>query len=96
MYRKSDAELVAQTWQSIRHVAPALQDRDLIATHVARTPFAQAICPTNFLSMVPDIETPIPGLWLLDSVLLYPEDRTQSGSILKAYQCAREIEARAG
>jgi hypothetical protein len=59
---------------------------------VARAPFAQAICKTGFLDIVPRQESPLKRLYLLDSVFLYPEDRTQSGNILKAYQCAQEIQ----
>ena len=92
LYRMPDDELVAQTWQGMRLIAPDLHDGDLLASHVARTPFAQAVCPTNFLALVPSIETPLRGLSLLDSVILYPEDRTQSGSILKAEECARAID----
>jgi protoporphyrinogen oxidase len=91
LYTMTDETLVDRTWRGIRLIAPELKDTDLIASHVARTPFAQAICPTHFLQRVPAQRTPLPGLSLLDSVLLYPEDRTQSGSILKAYECARDI-----
>ena len=93
LYRMANDELVDQTWRALKQIAPSLADDDLLATHVARTPFAQAICPTHFLKMVPERRTPLRGLSLLDSVLLYPEDRTQSGSILKAFECARDIGA---
>jgi protoporphyrinogen oxidase len=93
VYRTSDDALIGQTWKAIRLIAPHLVDDDLVASHVARTPFAQAICTTHFLRKVPTSRTPIQGLHLLDSVLLYPEDRTQSGSILKAFQCAEELAA---
>jgi hypothetical protein len=72
-------------------IAPELTDSDRLASHVARTPYAQAICPTNFLQVVPRQIAPIKGLHLLDSVFLYPEDRTQSGNILKANQCAQDV-----
>ena len=92
-YSEPDDTLVGRTWQALRVISPDLRDGDLIASHVARTPYAQAICQTHFLRIVPAVRTPVPGLALLDSVTLYPEDRTQSGSILKAYACAQEIEA---
>jgi protoporphyrinogen oxidase len=91
LYAMADETLIERTWRAVRLIAPDLKDTDVIATHVARTPFAQAICPTHFLQRVPSQRAPLPGLSLLDSVLLYPEDRTQSGNILKAYACARDI-----
>jgi protoporphyrinogen oxidase len=91
LYATADEALVDRTWRAIRLIAPELKDTDLIASHVARAAFAQAICPAHFLQQVPTQRTPLPGLSLLDSVLLYPADRTQSGSILNAYECARDI-----
>ena len=90
-YRMPDDQLIAQTWQGLRLVAPGLRDEDPVAAHVARAPFAQAICPTGFLESVPAQRAPVGGLHALDSVFLYPEDRTQSGNILKPYQCSDEI-----
>jgi len=91
IYGMADEHLVDQTWQGMKLIAPELTDSDRLASHVARTPYAQAICPTNFLQVVPRQAAPIKGLHLLDSVFLYPEDRTQSGNILKANQCAQDV-----
>jgi protoporphyrinogen oxidase len=91
-YSMATDALLAQTWSGMKRIAPDLTDDDLVASHVARAPFAQAICPTNFLSVLPAQRSPLAGLHLLDSVFLYPEDRTQSGNILKANACAAEID----
>jgi hypothetical protein len=40
---------------------------------------------------MPEAEAPIGGLHLLDSTFLYPEDRTQSRLIEKAWECAERI-----
>jgi len=93
LYRCPDEELIGRTWDGMKRTVPGLTDRDLVASHVARTPFAQAICLTNFLKIVPGQEAPLEGLHLLDSSFLYPADRTQSGNILKAYETADGIHA---
>src|SRR5262249_44238916 len=80
-----------QSWQSLKYLNPSLKDSDLIAHEVFKAPYAQAICPTGFLDLMPSPEAPIAGLHLLDSTFLYPEDRTQSGLILKAWDCADRI-----
>ncbi len=90
-YRMDDDALVAKSWEALKRIAPALQDSDLLGRHVARAPYAQAICTTNFLKLMPAHRAPLTGLHLLDSTFLYPEDRTQSGHILKAVACAEDI-----
>jgi len=91
-YKMTDDEAVKESWEGIKLMNPKLTDDDLLASHVARTPYAQAICPTGFLKMMPDHKAPLEGLRLLDSTFLYPEDRTQAGHVLKAFDCAAHIE----
>ncbi|MFM1918867.1 MAG: hypothetical protein RLZZ303_501 [Candidatus Hydrogenedentota bacterium] len=90
-YRMRDDDIIRQSWQALKVIAPQLSDDDLLASHVARAAYAQAICEEGFLNMLPAQESPIAGLWLLDSVFLYPEDRTQSGQIRKAWEVADHI-----
>lgn len=91
IYQMDDADLVARSWAALRVVQPALSESSLIAHHVARAPYAQAICTEGFLKLLPEHRAPLAGLHLLDSTFLYPEDRTQSGHILKAWECAKDI-----
>jgi len=91
-YTMDDDALIEASWAALKTIAPHLDDDDIIATHVARAPFAQAITPVNFLKLLPKHKAPIQGLRLLDSTFLYPEDRTQSGHIQKARACAARIE----
>lgn len=49
--------------------------------YVFRETFAQAICPVDFSKVVPSHETPVPNLYITDSVQFYPEDRTISAAI---------------
>lgn len=91
IYTMTDEAVVRRSWEGLLQVQPRLRDQDILARHVARAPYAQAICPTGFLRMLPEHRSPLDGLYLLDSTFLYPEDRTQSGQILRAYACAESI-----
>jgi protoporphyrinogen oxidase len=75
-------------------IDPALGPGAIQSFHVFRAPFAQAICPPGFSALKPSMDTPLPGLFLLESVHLYPEDRTLSGTIAKARELS-EFVARA-
>lgn len=93
IYAKSDEEVGNESWESIRRVNPALTDADLQGVRVFRAPFAQGICPVNFLDIQPSIHAPHAGFHTLDSMFLYPEDRTQSGLISLARRCVDEMGA---
>lgn len=90
-YNMPPNELVERTWRGMKLVAPHLTDDDRIAAHVARAPFAQAICTAGFSAALPPQRSEISGLHLLDSVFLYPEDRTQSGNVIKATECSERL-----
>lgn len=92
IYQMDNDTVLEQSWTALKAIAPHLTDDDKLATHVARTPYAQAICETGFLKILPQHQSPTKGLRLLDSIFLYPEDRTQSGHIDKARYCAEHIE----
>lgn len=91
-YTMDDSALFDHSWEALKHINPALEDSDVLAHKITRAPYAQAICTTNFLKLMPGHRAPLNGLHLLDSTFLYPEDRTQSGHILKANACAEDIE----
>ena len=88
LFRESDEAIVRQSWEALRRVSPRLSDSDRVAHRVFRSDYAQAVCTTGFLGRIPDSRAPIEGLHLLDSVYLYPEDRSQSGLIARAFECA--------
>jgi protoporphyrinogen oxidase len=92
LYRMDDQELVQKSWEALKLLQPTLRDSDHLAHHLARAPYAQAVCPTGFLDLLPGPEAPIEGLHLLDSTFLYPEDRTQSGHVTKAWACAARMD----
>lgn len=91
LYTMPEEEIFARTWEQVRIVSPHLHEQDLVAHRVFRAPFAQAICPTGFLQTLADTTPPFGGLHLMDSTYLYPEDRTQSGHIIKARELAAKL-----
>lgn len=90
-YSLSDEEIHEQSFSYIQMVQPKISGGDIIAHNVFRAPFAQAICTVNFLETRPRASGVIPNFYMLDSVYQYPEDRTQSGLILRAVACAQTI-----
>lgn len=80
-FRYSDKELLSEYIHMLKLVNPKFDRSWILAVHIERARYAQAICPTGFEAIQPTHETSIKGLFITDSTLLYPEDRTISGSI---------------
>lgn len=91
LYHEEDEAIHEQSLSYLKMVQPKLRDEDVIAWRVFRAPCAQAICTVNFLDACPPSHGGVDGLHLLDSVYQYPEDRTQSGLIVRARECAERI-----
>jgi len=86
----TDEALLAEAFGYLQRINPALQQSDIIASHVARLRYAQPICEPGFASHLPPIQTPIAGLQIADTCFYYPEDRGISESV----RLGREMAAR--
>ncbi|MFA6242058.1 MAG: NAD(P)/FAD-dependent oxidoreductase [Candidatus Hydrogenedentales bacterium] len=96
LYTAEDESVFRQSWDAVKQLGSGICDSDLLGHRVFRASHAQAVCPVGFLKSLPNSQTPIAGLRLLDSTYLYPEDRSQSGLILNAHACVEAIAREAG
>lgn len=80
-FRYGDERLLVECLDSLRLINPRLTADDVIDYAVSRDPFAQVVCPVGFGRQVPAHETPIDGLYLVESSQLFPSDRTISGTL---------------
>jgi protoporphyrinogen oxidase len=77
----SDERLLEEYIAGLKLVNPEFDRSWIIAANIARSKQAQAICGVRFKEIMPEMRTPIEGLFITDSTLCYPEDRTVSASI---------------
>jgi len=56
-----------------------------------RTPYAQPVPPLNHSRAIPDLQTPLPGLWLASMSQVYPWDRGTNYAVDIARQAARRM-----
>lgn len=80
-FGRPDADFVREGIDCVRMVNPALEEGDILASHVGRLKHAQPVFETNFRSKLPPIITPIKGLQIADTCFYYPEDRGVSESV---------------
>ena len=80
-YHFDDDVLFREYIAALKTVNPQFSEDWVIDRYVFRNPYAQAICPTHFIDLVPGIRASIQGLYVTDSAQFYPEDRTISAAI---------------
>ena len=80
IYDESDIYFIEKSYGYLKTINPELTDADRKASHVARLRYAQPVCETNFMDVLPDAQTPIKGLQIADTCYYYPEDRGVSES----------------
>ncbi|MDX2235639.1 MAG: NAD(P)/FAD-dependent oxidoreductase [Hyphomonadaceae bacterium] len=87
----SDEALISESMACLKALNPALAERDVIATHVARLRHAQPIYEPGFEAILPPVQTPIAGLQIADTCYYYPEDRGVSESLRFAKLMAERL-----
>ena len=65
----------------LKIINPELSEEYVKEALVFREKYAQPICEVGFTKDIPDMQTPLRGLYLTDSSQLHPDDRTISNSI---------------
>ena len=87
----ADEAFVSESFAYLQRINPALTESDRIASHVGRLRFAQPVCETGFLDIIPNPVTPVAGLQIADTCFYYPEDRGVSESIRFARKLVADI-----
>jgi protoporphyrinogen oxidase len=87
----ADEQLLAEAFDCLQRVNPAVTGEDILATKVARLRYGQPICEPGFAAKIPPTQTPIAGLQIADTCYYYPEDRGIAESVRIGQRMAREI-----
>lgn len=90
LFRLDDESIKLLFIQGLKNVFPDFDENTIIRTHLHRTPDAQPVVRTGYSKLIPDVETPMKGLYLAAMAQIYPEDRGQNYAI-KAGLDAAEI-----
>ncbi|MFC1649249.1 FAD-dependent oxidoreductase [Patescibacteria group bacterium] len=71
----SAEELTDEFMSSLQKINPKFSQNDIKQAWVFKSKFAQPIVPMDYSSQVPNIQTPIDGLYLANMQQVYPWDR---------------------
>ena len=80
-WSRPNAEFIEETISYLCRINPAFRREWVLASHCHRYDFAQTICPPGFHDMLPQMRTPIAGLFMADTAYYYPEDRSINESV---------------
>jgi protoporphyrinogen oxidase len=88
-YNASGEALLAEYIPMLQRMIPEFDATWIKEWRVFRAPYAQAVCTAPFLPSVPEIRTPIRGLYVTDSTQFYPEDRTLNAAVRQGRRAAQ-------
>jgi protoporphyrinogen oxidase len=87
-YQMSAAQLLDSYSLYLKTINSAFDTSWVRTCHAFRTRFAQPVCQVGFAKHIPAVQTPINGLYILDSYQLHPQDRTVSDATIQGQKAA--------
>jgi protoporphyrinogen oxidase len=94
-FRLTQDELLARFLPALTRFNPEFRPDWVRQSWLFRTAYAQPVPPVNHSQAIPDVKTPIPGLWLASMSQVYPWDRGTNFAVEIARGAARRMMAEA-
>jgi protoporphyrinogen oxidase len=91
LYRMEDQQVVRFCLQHLQRMFPALSPDWILAAHVWRARYSQPIVVRGYSALIPEVQTPLPGLYLSSMAQVYPEDRGTNYAIREGRAAGRKI-----
>jgi protoporphyrinogen oxidase len=80
-FSKPNEQIIQEYLGYLKLIHPGFNEQFVKDAFVFREKYAQPICEIGFTKDMPDMRTPLRGLFLTDSSQLHPDDRTISNSL---------------
>lgn len=80
-FSRPNEQIIAEYLGYLRKINPAFSEDQVKEAFVFRDKYAQPICEVGFSKDIPDMRSPLKGLYLTDSSQLHPDDRTINNSL---------------
>jgi protoporphyrinogen oxidase len=91
LYGLPDDEVVRFCLRHLQRMFPALTPEWVLGAHVWRARYAQPIVVRHYGALIPEVETPLPGLYLSSMAQVYPEDRGTNYAVRDGRAAGRRI-----
>ena len=90
-FELSQFDLLERFIPALTRVNSAFDPEWINASWLFRTAYAQPVPPVNHSEAIPELQTPLPGLWLASMSQVYPWDRGTNFAVEIARQAADRI-----
>jgi protoporphyrinogen oxidase len=90
-FQLTKEELLDRFLPQLERVNPDFSPDWVKETWLFRTSYAQPVPPVNHSQSIPDIKTPIPGLWFASMSQVYPWDRGTNFAVKIGREAAKEM-----
>ena len=91
-FQLSKFELLERFIPTLTRINPDFVPEWINTSWLFRTAYAQPIPPINHSQSIPDLQTPVPGLWFASMSQVYPWDRGTNFAVEIARQAAARIQ----
>jgi protoporphyrinogen oxidase len=88
LFQKDDDAIRELFVGGLKKVFPNFTEEWILQSHVNRTQDAQPVVRTGYSKLIPDMETPMKGLYLASMAQIYPEDRGQNYAVRSGLEVA--------
>jgi protoporphyrinogen oxidase len=92
LFQMDDEYIQTLFIDGLKKVFPSFRNDWILRTHLNRAMDAQPVVRTGYSKLIPDVQTPMKGLYLSSMAQIYPEDRGQNYAIRSGLQVAEMIE----
>lgn len=93
LYQMNAEEMFAFATPHIQRMFPDFDPTWVQRRHVWRAPYAQPIVARGYSALIPDTQTPLPGVYLASMAQVYPEDRGTNYAVREGRKAAQLIQA---
>jgi protoporphyrinogen oxidase len=90
-FRLEKKELLERFMPALTRFNPRFRPEWIRRSWLFRTPYAQPIPPVNHSQAIPDLRTPVQGLWLASMSQVYPWDRGTNFAVEVARRAAKRM-----
>jgi len=91
LFRMSDDEVVDYCVPYLERMFPEFRRDWILGAHVWRARFSQPIVVRHYSELIPEVETPVAGLYLSTMAQVYPEDRGTNYAIREGRRVGVQI-----
>ncbi|MBN8606188.1 MAG: NAD(P)/FAD-dependent oxidoreductase [Caulobacterales bacterium] len=88
LYSMSADDMFAFAAPHIQRMFPQFEPAWVRQRHVWRAPYAQPVVVRRYSKLIPDTETPLPGVYLASMAQVYPEDRGTNYAVREGRKAA--------